>query len=551
MPPSSDKQPADRAASDPVLSRFKNHLPLILLALVLILATLLRLQGIGWGLPTEGHPAYSYHPDEAPLITATVRMIAGGVSSANFIYGGTLFFRTLAVLTSLSSVLATSSGYYEAMANAILVSRLFMTVVALISILLLYRTGALLFNRRAGVIAALFLAVTPAHVTWAQRLRPDELSAFFAIVLFYLAVKLYRSESHRHRYLFAAAFVTGIAVAFRLPLALFGVPAVFAYGLREWTGSTAWRRHGKHLGIAFACAVTGYLVGSPESLSSPHSLLAGIRVLWSYQSGAFPYGVDRGPGIFQYGWTMMVMAVGHPFYVLAVVGAVVGLRRRDTGVILVLSALLPYLLLTSLANWIVVRYLVPLVPFMVLLAAYLCEKWLSRGTRPVVATLAIGASVLWVTIASFAYTRMENGANTRDMAAVWIRQNIPPGSAVVRVLGYSGDFSSNVGSPPEMKDLVLSLKKGVDPAELLDVVKPRYVVVGSEYMDELVRLGPRYPSRRARRFYQALTRGSYSEIHRVEKSPEFMGLDLQALFSSNDYRIANPTIYIYQRKPGV
>lgn len=551
MPPLPDKQPADRDASNSVLSGFKTHLPLILLTLVLILAALLRLQGIGWGLPTEGHPAYSYHPDEAPLVTATVRMTTGGVSPANFIYGGTLFFRTLAVLTSLSSVLATSSGYYEAMANAIVVSRLFMTVVALISILLLYRTGALLFNRRVGMIAALFLAVTPAHVVWAQRLRPDELSAFFAIVLFYLAVKLYRSADHRHRYLFAAAFVTGIAVAFRFPLALFGVPAIVAYGLREWAGSTAWRRYAKHFGLAFVCVVIGYLVGSPQSLSSPHSLLTGMRVQWLFQSGAFPYGVGRGPGIFQYGWTMMVMAVGHPFYVLAVAGAVAGLRRRDPGVLLVLSALLPYLLLTFFANWIVVRYLVPLAPFMVLLAAYVCEKWLFRRPRPVIATLAIGASVLWVTMASFAYTRMESGADTRDLAAGWIRKNIPPGSAVVRVLGYSGDFSSNVGPPPGMKDLVLSLKKGVDPVELFDVVKPPYVVIGSEYMDELVRLGPRYPSRRARRFYQAITGGSYSEIHRVQRSPEFMGLDLQALFSSNDYRVANPTIYIYQRKPGV
>ncbi|MEJ2107628.1 MAG: glycosyltransferase family 39 protein [Acidiferrobacteraceae bacterium] len=546
-----DKQAAGHADPNPAPSKFKKHSPLILLALVLVLASLLRLQGIGWGLPTVGHPAYSYHPDEAPLILAAHRMAVDGVKRADFIYGGTLFFRMLAIPAPLNSLLDTFSGGHGKIGNAILFWRLFMTLVALISILFLYRIGAILFNRRVGILAALLLAVVPAHVVWAQRVRPDEIAALFAIVLFYLAVKLYRAESHRHRYLFAAAFVTGIAVAFRFPLALFGIPAVVAYGLRDWKGGTAWRLYAKHFGLAFVCAVIGYLVGSPQSLSSPHSLIAGMQYQWSFQSGAFPYAIGRGPGIYQYAWTMMVMAVGHPIYVLALAGAVVGLRRRDPGVTLVFSALLPYLLLTSFTSWVVVRYLVPLVPFMALLAAYLCEKWLFRGSRPVVAALAVSAAVLWVSMVSFAYTRMEKGADTRDLAATWIMQNLPSGSVVVRVLGYPGDFASNVGPLPGMKDLVLSLKKGVDPAQLLDVVKPQYVVVGGQYMDELARLGPRYPSARVRRFYNALLGGAYTGIHRVTNPPEFMGINLQALFSSVDYRVANPTIYIYQRIPGM
>ncbi len=433
------------------------------------------------------------------------------------------------------------------MGNAILFGRLFMTVVALVTILLIYRIGTLLFQRRVGALAALLLALLPAHVVWAQRVRPDELAALLAVALFYLAVKVYLSGPQRRRYLYGAALVTGFAVAFRFPLLLFAIPAGLAFLRREFDAGADWRRITAPLGLAVVCTLAGYLLGSPQSLSSPQHLLAGMHIQWDYQSQPFPPAIGRGPGLYQYGWTMMILAVSHPVYLLAAAGAVVGVRRRDFAIALVLSALLPYLLLTSFTNWVVVRYLLPVVPFMVLLAAYAADYWLRRSPRPVLAGAALLTTVPWLLMISFSYTRMETGTNIRDVAGQWAERNIAPGTPVLKVIGYHGDFSSNLLLRQANNQYVYSLKSAVDPALLLKGLKPEYVFVGSQYLDELRRLGPRYPGRRPKAFYRALTAGNYELMRRFERPPLLMGLNVQSLFSSLDYRVPNPTIYVFKR----
>jgi hypothetical protein len=540
-----DRQAIGSTDTRSSFSRFRPYLPLILLTLTLILALLLRLQGITWGMPTAAHPHFSFHPDEAPHIVAGRILAVDGSQSYDFIYGGTLYFRILSLFTPLGHVLNSITGDHYEMAGAILSGRLFMTLIALITIALIYRVGLLLFNRRVGLLAAMLLAIAPAHVVWAQRVRPDELAAFFALVLFYLAVKLYLTDHHRIRYLYAAAFVTGIAVAYRFPLLLFALPAGVTFVRSEWAEGRGWRKYVPPIGYSALIAIVGYFLGSPQSLSSPQQLIAGLQTQWAYQSSPFFPAIGRGPGIYQYGWTMMSGAITYPIYLLALVGAVVGIRKRSFGVLLLLAALLPYFVLTTFTSWVLVRYLLPTVPFMALLAAYASDRWLNRAPR--LATTAVGASIVAVAMLSFAYTRMEAGTDVHDMATKWAAEHMRAGSVVVKVVGYPGDFFSNMLFPADVRVLQLPLKNGADPVRLLDFVRPNYITIGNLYLDDLKRLGTRYPGQRAQSFYRALTAGDYVLRKQITKSPTLLGMNLQFFFSAGGYRLANPTIYIYER----
>jgi hypothetical protein len=547
MPPSSDKSLSGRTFPTPYLSLIRTHWVMILLATAVAVGLLMRLQGIEWGLPAPAHPTFSYHPDEAPHLIIAQKMATEGAKPQDFMYGGTLYFRILDLFFPLGQVFEPVLKGLGSMGNAILFGRLFMTGLALLSIVLLYKAGALLFHPRVGAFAALLLALVPAHVVWSQRVRPDVLATFLAIVLFYLAVRLYRSERHTRKYLYGTALVAGLAVALRFPLALFAIPAGLAFLYRERKSGRNWTRALSPVMLSALFASIAYLLGSPQSVSDVHDLLAGLQIQWAFQSQDFPPAIGRGPGLFQYGWTMMVLAVGYPVLLFAVYGTFTGLRRRDFAAILVLSALLPYLLLTSFAAWVVVRYLVPIVPFVVLLAAYAANELLLHFPRRGVAVAAVGFAILWSTAISFAYTRMETGPNVRGLAANWARREIAPGTVVLRVVGYPGDFSSNLLAIHSLDTYTYSLKSDVEPVALLDFLKPRYVFIGSQYRDELQRLGQRYPDRHARMFYRALTSGSYALVHRIEKSPTLFGINLQFLFASADYRLVNPTIYVYKR----
>lgn len=70
-------------------------------------------------------------------------------------------------------------------------------VLGIISILMMYKVGKLLFDKNVGILSSLVLALSVFHVEYSQEARSYSLMAFLTLLSFYCFLKLFRERSLR------------------------------------------------------------------------------------------------------------------------------------------------------------------------------------------------------------------------------------------------------------------------------------------------------------------------------------------------------------------
>lgn len=522
----------------------------LLLVLVLAGAFILRLYGIRWGLPGASHLFHSYHPDEALHLMAADWLAEGTIVPKHFMYGGTLYFAFLGAVVRITEMLPDITHGYNILADQILVGRYVMVVIALVTIVLVYHIGRLLFGKPVGILAALFLAIAPVHIALAQVLRPDEVAAFLSTLIIYLAVKIHRGEPNNLRYCVYAGLTLGTAMSFRLPLIIFAGAPVAALLLAS-RGKIAARTlsvlRDRRLVAMGLCIVVAHVVSSPQTFLHPDMYLAGLHVQWEYQSNPYPDAVDMGPGFYQYGWLMLHQALGYALYALAVAGILYALIKRTAGDWILLAAGIPYLILVSFTSWVVVRYTLPLAPLLAVVAARLAVQTRETGPRLRAVGVAVVALVVgWTAMADAAYLKMLAGRNVRDLATEWIEQHIPPASSIAIVKTYLEDDFFNPPVPPTYTRHDFYLLEQADGTQLFRGPRYDYLVLHENLYKNMERLGHRHPLIQSRAFHASLVNSRYQLVKELKQPVEFLGLNFSGSFSSSDYTIVNPGIRIYQ-----
>lgn len=530
----------------------------ILLTLTLLIALALRLYGIRWGLPDASHPTYSYHPDEALHLMAARWLQEGKIVDKHFMYGGTLHFTILSAFNYFGAFFGNIVGGFNQLASSILIGRYFLIGVALMTIALVYGIGRQLFDSRIGVLAAFFLALAPAHVVMAQSVRPDEIAALFVALVLFLGAKIFQCGPEKIRgYLLLSGFIVGVATSLRAPLAaLIIVPAtayLFASGSRS---SIRALLNVKLLGLLLV-AVIGFVVTSPHVFLYPEIFIRGLAIQWRYQTEPFLDAVEMGPGIYQYGWGMLHQALGYPLYFMAAAGIGLAAIKRSREDLLLAAAGLPYFVAVVLTSWVVVRYTVPLLPVLVILAArftFLARNKFHR--RRVALDAVVLAAAIWTLAADIAYLRIAAGPDIRDVTSEWIKENISRSAGVLTVKTYVEDDFFNPIIPVEHTKGIFFLYSRNDSAGLdqenvnsiLNDSRIGYVVLNEYLYKSMERLGGRHPLLQHRVFYRALMAGRYRLIKEFKHPVTLAGLNFSDFFSSHDYTMVNPGIRIYSKK---
>ena len=525
----------------------------ILLLATLVLGLALRLYGIKWGLPDAAHPYYSYHPDEAFMLEWAGWLVHGHMIPKHFIYGGTFYYTILNAYIFFARLFGEMLGGFNPLANSILVGRYFHTGVALLTILLVFECGRQLFGRRAGLVAALLLSVAPAHVILAQQVRPDVLGVIFVVLMLYLGIKVLTVDAVRHRALLGAiGLCLGATAALRIPLVIFGVMPLAALflAMRTWSGGFTWMLAIKKTAFVGVCALAAYAVLSPHTLIYYDYAIAGLRVTWWYESYPFLDAVDNGPLFYQHLWLMLRQALGDGEYLLAAVGMFYALRRRTTADIMILSGLAGYAVLTTFASWTVVRYSLPMVPLLVLLAARALTEGMDE-IRP--RSIRVGTSVLlaavitWSLFSVIAFLRVEAAKNVREVASEWIEANIPAGSAILMLRSYDRDYFFNPVISVSYPVATFVISERNDARAAFTGGGLDYVVLSESLYKNMERLGERHPLKQSRLFYQRLT-ADYRLVQEFKLPTRFAGMDFSGSYTSNDYSFVNPGIRIYERR---
>jgi 4-amino-4-deoxy-L-arabinose transferase-like glycosyltransferase len=180
-----------------------------LLITILLIAAILRFQGIFWGIPIFDPFVQGYHPDEPKIIKAAYQFPYHILTNKDLRYP-TFYAYSLGILSIPVKLIFIIKDWSFHVPELYIFMTIFGRFVSILlglgAIFLTFVLGKQLYNEKVGLLSALFLSLSLYHVqnsAWATLDVPD---SFFIILTLYFAFKMYEEPSRR------SYFITGVSL---------------------------------------------------------------------------------------------------------------------------------------------------------------------------------------------------------------------------------------------------------------------------------------------------------------------------------------------------
>ncbi|HEM60797.1 MAG TPA: phospholipid carrier-dependent glycosyltransferase, partial [Chloroflexi bacterium] len=415
------------------------YLHRLLLALLLLVGLALRLYGLNWD---DNH---HLHPDERQITMVVSRLgmpplrqwpsfftpppfsnpseenpnfFDAETSPLNphfFAYGSLPFYllRMTTHLLTLPAEVSSQFTFWPAAADFLeglrrmsdydhitLVGRALSAIIDTGVICLTYLLGRRVYDRKVGLLAALFVTFTVFHIQLAHFYAVDTLLTFLVLLFFGFAVVFARQGGLGNAILMGAT--AGLALATKVSATPLLLVVVGAYALQSRREHVPFGRLTRLLLVTVAMLATAFFIAEPYALLDFEAFTAGIAEQGRMVRGIadYPYTrqyINTPPFVYQIEHTTL-WGVGLPLGLVAYGGLVYslwrGVRQRRGEELLVLAWVVPYFLITGSFMVKFMRYILPLLPFFLIMGAsmlFAFEDWLHRRVPDRRAL----ASVIW------------------------------------------------------------------------------------------------------------------------------------------------------------
>ena len=402
------------------------------LAVVLAGGLGLRLWGIRQGLP------YAYNADEADHFVPHAIEMFGHDLNPKYFANPPAYTYVLHYLFAVAY--GGSTGVRHALAmhptDVFTLARVTAALLGTLALWLLYATGARLFGRGVGLLAAAIEAVAFLPVFYAH-LALNDVPTLAPLTLSLLGSAGVLRCGRARDYLLAGVGL-GLACASKYTAGIVLVPfaAATAAGYLQ-AQPNAGRRALGGIALAGVSALAAFLIANPYALldySSFHAELVHQSSLSAEAQGKL--GAPHNGGLAYYLWTL-TWGLGWAPALAALGGALsVWRRERALGWLLVPAPLL-YLAFMGLQERYFGRWLLPIFPILCLLAALFALQLIDvvarRRPRLRVAATALLVAVMLAQglIYSIHSGRVLARADTRNLTRAWMLAHIPAGAPIV------------------------------------------------------------------------------------------------------------------------
>ena len=408
-----------------------------ILAGIVLLGLALRLWGIGWGLPGPSRLG-SYHPDEGVNLLNAV--LEHGEPRPHldlgfYNYGSLYFYAWQAGVAvnrayGLAKVPPTAPGLPPApdsFGAMILAGRFLTALFGALTIWAVFALGNRLFGASTGLGAAALYAVMPAAVVHGRYATVDVPATFCVTVALALGARLLTRTDPRA--CAAAGLVCGLAAATKYNVALVVfAPLAALYLRRKLAGGTPpsapW--------IVLGAAVVGFVVGCPGALlNGPKFVQDFTFELTKSGRGMGLLFVNTGSGYVYHLSRSLRYGLGEPLLVACLAAGAFACARRSRQDAYLAAFALPYYLVIGYAQVRFLRYTVPLLPVLAVLAARMAVDGVATP-RPAMrlASLLVAIGAAFALYVSISHDAMMAGVDARDRAAEDIRRSLRPGGVV-------------------------------------------------------------------------------------------------------------------------
>ncbi|MSQ31739.1 MAG: phospholipid carrier-dependent glycosyltransferase [Dehalococcoidia bacterium] len=453
---------SSRRASANVYSFLRAHVTILVLILLLGASLGMRLYGLHWD---NGN---LIHPDERAILWENMESGSGkrGVSEIGMPNSLAEFFSVKSPLNThwfpygsfpiylLKGVSLIPNPFFDdySLDDYAVLGRGLNAFVDTASILLVFLIGSRLYSRRVGLLATAFITFAVLHIQYSHFYTPDVLLTFFALLTIYLLAGIMRKPGW-----IAAAFTgsaLGLGLATKVSFAPIFVAVFAAYFLSaisfEKGKTSVDTSHLMHtlffLFITLVMSGTAFVVAQPYAIIDWHTFLGDFREQSEMVRRIRDYPYTRqyeGTTPYWYHISQFaIWSVGPFLGILSWLGlifsAAAGALRKNKADILILAWALPYFLVIGQFDVKFLRYLLPITPFLILLASRLifsaydwlkARQWVGwKLANPHIAT-AVGVITLIATaLYAVPFMKIYTEPHSAVAAAQWFRENVPANS---------------------------------------------------------------------------------------------------------------------------
>lgn len=527
----------------PAAARFKITTTHLLVA-ILIGALALRFYGLNWD---QGYP-YTPHPDERAILMkvaslswpADLAQFLDAKSPLNphwFPYGSFPLY-----LIKLAFAAFSYLGRSLAELDMRLVGRAISALFDTGTVLLVYLLGARLYGRRQGLLAAAFLGFTVLDIQLSHFYTVDTLLTFFITLTILFTWDIAERCSYKSAAL--AGLSLGLALATKisvLPLLLTVFTAYVLFYAKRREGDTAGGKMEKAIGglsLTLLVAIVTFVIAEPYAVLDNRAFISDtveqsemVRRVRDYpytrqyeNTAPYLYHVEQ---LAKWGMGLPLGVVGWGGFLFMLLSVFLRPRRAD---ILLLSWFIPYFLITGGFGVKFMRYMLPLIPLLCLMAVRLLLVWHEGGRRSllpygsVLAKAAIVIVLLFSALYSLAYMNIYANPHPAVQVSNWINAHVPKGAMIVRE-----HWEEAIPRLDAYRHGELNLYEADDARKLQHIVErlrsADYLVFYSNRLyGTIPRLPHRYPM--TSRYYQLLFSGElgFELEHFAATYPSLLGI---------------------------
>ncbi len=264
------------------------------------------------------------------------------------------------------------------------------------AVMLVFVLGRRMYSTGVGLLAAAFMVFSVIHIQNSHFYRPETFSVLFTLASFWAMLRMV--EKGRYRDSALLGLMVGLALAPKVNILPLVIPLALAYGYRvldevdgRWGSITSdvVQRILGHAAVAALIAVSVFFVSAPYAFLDIGSFVGDLtaQTNMARNAGLWPFTVqyiDTAPFVYQIQQSTL-WGLGLPLGIIAWVGllftALVALMRRFSlrADLLVLAWVVPTFLFLESFEVRFLRYVFPLMPFLILMGARMLVSLVDWG----------------------------------------------------------------------------------------------------------------------------------------------------------------------------
>ncbi len=533
----------------------------LILILIMLLALILRIYGINWGLPGKDY-YFSYNSDEVHYIRGLSRMEPEKLDfNPHYFNWGTWHYYELGAIIGLAGFLnivklSKDKYFYYAnpseMAKIYLAGRFLSVLFALGTILLVYLIGKEIYSQNLGLLAGFFMAINPAHIVNSHYLKADT-SVTFWITLLLLSC-IYLLKMCRLKWYILSGIFSGLAIGAQQNGICFMHTILFAHLLKEYKTPFNFEYAKKillsrKLWIGYLAVFITYLIINPSLYLSSAEFVKG-HILLRSKWGTVAV-VDTVIDKINIANILSLFSVGlTPFFVfMGMAGLLYGIISKSRKFLLVVFWLLPYLIIMVTIKALNTRYQILIYPGLFLLAGGAIQFFYRKAKFKylrVILVLIIILFSFYALIYSYAYDKeLAREKTIQQEASEWLILNVPAKTKIgvinnPEIRHYPAIIHQDYFYKENSYYKIVNLNSNMDN---LRSEQPQYLIFDEQisfYNKEESLLGP------SDNFIKGV-KDRYRLIKTFERRPSFLLFSFKSKTLIPDWEMPFPIIYILEK----